>query len=92
VEFVKDGNLNVYQESELLAEGSQGSVSIYNALLVSVLVQRGVGEASTCYGFQQVVDADRSLGGFCGFWIDAVVVEITKVGSFDDALIARQCD
>lgn len=43
-------------------------------------------------GFKQVVDADRSLGGLGGFGIDALVVEITKVWSLDDVLIARQCD
>jgi hypothetical protein len=44
------------------------------------------------YGFKQVVDADRSLGGLGGFGIDALVVEITKVWSLDNVLIARQCD
>jgi hypothetical protein len=46
----------------------------------------------TRYGFEQVVDADRSLGGFRGFGIDTLVVEITKIRSFDNVLIARQCD
>lgn len=44
------------------------------------------------YGFEQVVHADRSLGRLGGFGIDALVVEITKVWSLDDVLIARQSD
>jgi hypothetical protein len=28
----------------------------------------------TCYGFEQVVDADRALCGLGGFWIDTLIV------------------
>jgi hypothetical protein len=42
----------------------------------------------TRYGLEQVVDADRSLGGLCGFGIDALVIEITEIWRLDDILIA----
>jgi hypothetical protein len=42
----------------------------------------------TRYGLEQVVDADRSLGGLGGFGIDALVIEITEIWRLDDILIA----
>ena len=49
---------------------------------------RGQWQQNTRYSLEQVVYADRSLCRLGGFGIDALIVEITKVWSLDNVLIA----